>query len=119
MNFGYAIRLYVTDSFMDALEPYLLEMFNKADQGIHNDCAGNGQVTFEEIVANVDGVDGSHIDRVLFDYVDTDEDGIVTWDEFKLFCKALLTAQLGADADASQYSPESVANAIKMLLLSG
>ena len=104
---------------MDDLEPYLQELFNEMDQGHHEDCAGNGQVTFDEIIANVDGIDGSHIDKIIFDYVDANEDGLITWEEYKQFCKALLTAQLGAEADGSDYDPQAVANAIKLLLLSG
>jgi len=34
---------------------------------------GDGKVTFDEVVANVDGVDGSHADQLLFDVVDAND----------------------------------------------
>ena len=112
-------RRLVSDGFMSALEPYLQDMFNKADQGHETDCAGNGVVTFDEIVENVDGVDGSHIDHIIFSAVDGNDDGKVTYDEFKQFVQTLLKYQLGDDATTDTHSPEAIANAIQMLLLSG
>ena len=49
-------------------------MFALADQGgVDGTSAGDGSVTLDEIVANIDGVDGSHADHLLFDTVDADD----------------------------------------------
>ena len=95
-------------------------MFNKADLGHDGQAGGDGKVTFDEIVANVDGVDGSDADQALFNVVDADNDGFVTLDEFKQFAQYYLIQQMGANSGSQeQVSAAHIAEAIRSRILSG
>eukprot|EP01084_Bolivina_argentea_P165994 288296_1 len=103
---------------LSMLEPYLQDMFNKADMGgVGETEEGDGKVTFDEVANNIDGVDGSHADHVLFDVVDNDDDGYVTFQEFKQFVQYFLMQQLSSGNTSGTPDPASIAQAIQNMII--
>ena len=106
-------------ALLTQLQPYLQDMFNKADLGgVDGQSASDGLVTFDEIVSNVDGVDGSDADQALFNAVDADGDGQVTYQEFATFVQFYLMTQMHT-AGGGNVTPAQIAESVRQLILSG
>lgn len=96
-------------------------MFNKADLGgVNGEHEGDGKVTLTEIVSNVEGVDGSDADQALFNAVDSNGDGYVTYNEFATFVQIYLMRQMNASNGSNgNVTPEQIAEDVRTLILSG
>ena len=98
-------------------------MWSAADAGHATNEGENGEVTLAEIVANIDGVDGSAADQSLFAAVDHNGDGRVSKAEFETFIQYHLINEMthifDNDGNAAEVSPAEVAESIRELILRG
>ena len=67
-----------TDELEEEVERELVDWYNEADGD------GDGRVSFGELVRNVEEVQDTEEDRLIFGEVDRNQDGFVTFDEFKV-----------------------------------
>ena len=93
-------------------------MFNKADLGgVDDACEGDGKVTLNEIISNVEGVDDD-ADQALFNAVDANGDGYVTYNEFATFVQLYLMQQMNASNGSNGSALAQIADSIRTLILS-
>ena len=106
------------NALLPLLEPYLQGMFGRADQGgVDGESVGDGMVSLDEVVANIDGVDGNHADHLLFDVVDADDDGYVNYPEFKQFVEYYLEQQMAGSDGTGSVDPAAIAQQIQDMII--